>query len=257
VRIELDSGATPRARTRLVADLQSSPTAFRIERSTRSRRARLIVTDDAEAVVVLPARMPERVAFEMVVRHSAWIDRQVRLMSERSRELAARPPLGEGRFVPLEGVPHRVSFSRQPAGRSRSRARLNGETVVIEMADQDARTPAQVLDAWLRSRARLRIGDQVARRAAEMGLAMPYLSIRDQRTRWGSASRRGALSFSWRLVLCPPEVLDYVVVHELAHLRVAGHSARFWTLVNRHVEDSARPRKWLRENQDSLRRALD
>ena len=258
MRIELDSGVTPQARNRLVADLRSSPTAFRIERSTRSRRARLIVTDDAEAVVVLPARMPERVAFELVARHSTWIDRQVRRISERSRELAARPPLGEGRFVPLEGVPHRVIVSRQPDGRTRSRARPDGEpTVVVEMADQDARRPAQVLDAWLRSLARSRIGDQVARRATEMGLAMPSLSIRDQRTRWGSASRRGGLSFSWRLVLCPPEVLDYVVVHELAHLRFAGHSARFWALVSRFVIDSKLPRKWLRDNQDMLRRALD
>lgn len=202
--------------------------------------------------------MPDRVAFEMVAHHAAWIDRQVRRMSERRRVLAARPPLGEGRYLPLEGAPHRVIVGRQPDGRTRSRARLDGElTVVVEMAAADARTPAEVLDAWLRSLAGLRIGDQVARRAAEMSLAVPSISIRDQRTRWGSASRRGALSFSWRLVLCPPDVLDYVVVHELAHLRVAGHSPRFWALVNRFVADGARSRRWLRENQDALRRALD
>lgn len=231
---------------------------FIIRRSTRARRARLTVTDQGQAVAVLPARMPERVAFEMVARHTAWIDRQVRRMSDRSRELAARPPLGEGRFIPLEGVPHRVIVSRQPDGRTRSRARLDGElTVLIELADRDDRTPAQVLDAWMRTLARSKIGDQVARRAAEMSLSVPPISIRDQRTRWGSASRRGGLSFSWRLVLCPPEVLDYVVVHELAHLRVAGHSARFWDLVDRFAADSARSRKWLRDKQDTLRRALD
>jgi hypothetical protein len=233
-------------------------TAFRIQRSTRARRARLTVTEDGVAVAVLPLRVPERAAFEMVARHSAWIDRQVRRMSERRRVLAARPTLGEGRALLLEGVPHRVIVSRVPGGRARSRARLDGAlTVVVEMAPADARTSADVLDAWLRSRARVRIGDQVAWRAAEMGLPMPPISIRDQRTRWGSASRRGGLSFSWRLVLCPLDVLDYVVVHELAHLRVAGHSPRFWALVNRFVADSARRRKWLRDNQDLLRRALD
>lgn len=227
--------------------------AFSIRRSTRARRARLTVTDAAEAVVVLPFRMPDRVAFEMVVRHSAWIDRQVRRMSERSRVLAARPPLGEGRHIPLEGVSHRVIVSRQSDGRARSRARLDGElTLVLAMADQDARTPAEVLDAWLRSLARLRIGDQVARRAVEMGLTLPPISIRDQRTRWGSASRRGALNFSWRLVLCPPEVLDYVVVHELCHLRELNHSKRFYRLL-----DEARPgwraqAAWLREHGQEL-----
>jgi predicted metal-dependent hydrolase len=202
--------------------------------------------------------MPDRVAFEMVARHSVWIDRQVRRMSERRRVLAARPTLGNGREVPLDGVAHRVVVRASANGRRRSRARLDGERMVlVETAAADPRIPAQVLDAWLRGLARRRIGDQVALRATEMGLAVPAVSIRDQRTRWGSASRRGGLSFSWRLVLCPPDVLDYVVVHELAHLRVAGHSARFWALVNRFVADSARSRRWLRDNQDTLRRALD
>ena len=231
---------------------------FRIQRSSRARRPRLTVTDEAEAVVVLPSRMPDRVAFEMVAHHSAWIERQVRRMSERRRALAERPALGSGRDVQLEGVAHRVRIRGGVDGRRNSTARLDGESrTVVEMAAHDVRTPAQVLDAWLRGIARRRIGDQVVRRAPAMGLPVPPISIRDQATRWGSASRRGALSFSWRLVLCPPDVLDYVVVHELAHLRVTGHSARFWALVNRFVADSARRRRWLRENQDSIRRALD
>ena len=231
---------------------------FRIRRSTRARRARLTVTDEAETVVVLPSRMPDQVAFEMVAHHSAWIERQVRRMSERRRALAERPALGSGREIRLEGVGHRVLVRGGVDGWRRSRARLDGgSTIVVEMAAHDVRTPTQVLDAWLRGLARRRIGDQVMRRAPAMGLPVPPISIRDQATRWGSASRRGTLSFSWRLVLCPPEVLDYVVVHELAHLQVAGHSARFWALVNRFVADSARRRRWLRENQDSIRRALD
>jgi predicted metal-dependent hydrolase len=71
------------------------------------------------------------------------------------------------------------------------------------------------------------------------------LAIRDQRTRWGSCSSRRTLSFNWRLVLAPPEVLDYVAVHELCHLRVPNHSARFWRLVEQRRPGYREPRAWL------------
>jgi hypothetical protein len=82
------------------------------------------------------------------------------------------------------------------------------------------------------------------------------LQVRDQKSRWGSASRRGGLSFSWRLILAPPDVLDYVVVHELAHLRWGGHGPRFWHLVEKHYGDHRAARKWLRDHNEELREAL-
>ncbi|MDQ3823259.1 MAG: M48 family metallopeptidase, partial [Actinomycetota bacterium] len=86
------------------------------------------------------------------------------------------------------------------------------------------------------------------REAARLGVAYERIAIRDQRTRWGSCSRRGTLSFNWRLVLAPTGVLEYVVVHELCHLREPNHSRRFWALL-----ESARPgyraeRQWLRRH---------
>jgi hypothetical protein len=83
------------------------------------------------------------------------------------------------------------------------------------------------------------------------------ITVRDQRTRWGSASRSGALSFSWRLILAPPDVLDSVVVHELAHLRIRGHDRAFWTLVERHAPKTPTARRWLRDHARELRGALD
>ncbi|HUP82789.1 MAG TPA: M48 family metallopeptidase, partial [Candidatus Limnocylindria bacterium] len=74
---------------------------------------------------------------------------------------------------------------------------------------------------------------------------------------WGSASKDGGLSLSWRLILCPPEILDYLVVHELAHLRYGGHGKRFWGLVEKHYGDAAAARKWLRDHNDEVRAALD
>jgi hypothetical protein len=83
------------------------------------------------------------------------------------------------------------------------------------------------------------------------------ISIRDQSSRWASASPNGALSFSWRLILAPPEVLDAVVVHELAHLRVRGHSRTFWELVERHAPQTPAARRWLRAHAREVRAALE
>jgi predicted metal-dependent hydrolase len=106
--------------------------------------------------------------------------------------------------------------------------------------------PAQVDEAEARRAARELVHMLVEDESAWLCVEPRRVEIRDQRTRWGSCSSRGTLSFNWRLVLAPFEVLDYVVVHELCHLRVADHSQRFWELV-----ESRRP--WWREQRDWLR----
>ncbi len=113
------------------------------------------------------------------------------------------------------------------------------------------------LERGLRRAARQAIARQVSVRAPQVGVPVARIQIRDQRTRWGSASRIGTLSFNWRLILCPPHVLDYVVVHELAHLCVAGHSPSFWRLVERHYGDYRPARRWLRDHHHEIRHALD
>jgi len=204
---------------------------YSVRRSSRARRSRLTITDDGATVVVLPLRAPDQEAADLVARHHSWIKRhQTRLMDQRIC-LATRPSLAVGRAVTINGV-----------------------TQVIRAGTAAQRS---ALEDRLRREARSVIGQHVAIHAPELGVSVRRVTIRDQRTRWGSASRRGTLSFSWRLVMCPPEVLDYVVVHELAHLRVAGHSTEFWRLVDRHVIDSRAARRWLREHHHELRHALD
>src|SRR5205814_6509133 len=98
---------------------------------------------------------------------------------------------------------------------------------------------------------------QVARHTSAMRVDAIAISIRDQRTRWGSASRMGRLAFSWRLILAPPEALETVVVHELAHLRVFGHGPRFWAIVAARRPDHKVWRRWLHDHATELQRALD
>jgi hypothetical protein len=131
-----------------------------------------------------------------------------------------------------------------------------GDELVIRRGTRERRTDAAILEVWLRSQARTAIAQRVARRAGAMGVRPVAFALRDPRSRWGSASRRGRLSFSWRLVLAPPEALDTVVVHELAHLQVFGHGPRFWSLVESQRPDHRVWRRWLHDHATELHGAL-
>jgi predicted metal-dependent hydrolase len=105
-----------------------------------------------------------------------------------------------------------------------------------------------VFEAWYKQQARQALTERVALRAAFHMLTVSGVRISSARTRWGSCSSRGSLSFTWRLVLAPLEVIDYVIVHELAHLRVRNHSPEFWKEVGRMMPDYAQRKQWLKDN---------
>jgi predicted metal-dependent hydrolase len=229
---------------------------YRVRRSERARRARLTIDAHGEVLVVLPSRAPLSVAELLVRRHEDWIGRQRRRVLARRSRLDARPPLGEGRILSVSGVPLRVAVVDGVAARP-ARGRVEGHAgMLIVRLGRDGREAGTLLEAWLRAEARRALAERVAVRALEMGVRPGAIAVRDQRTRWGSASAKGSLSFSWRLVLAPVEVLDAVVVHELAHLRERGHGVRFWRLVLRHAPQTPEARRWLRDHVSDVREAL-
>jgi predicted metal-dependent hydrolase len=236
------------------ADVAEWP--YVVRRSDLARRARLTVTGAGEVVVVLPRRAPLAEAERLVMHHDAWIARHVdRLQAERAR-LEARPPIDAGRVLEVGGRPMVVVLVAADLPPARGSVRIVGERLVVRVG-RDGRSPACLLERWLRARARQAISQRVAVRSVEMRVAPGRLSIRDQSSRWASASASGALSFSWRLILAPPDVLDAVVVHELAHLRVRGHSRAFWELVERHAPQTRDARRWLRAHAREVRAALE
>src|SRR4029077_439362 len=127
---------------------------------------------------------------------------------------------------------------------------------VLRVAPADRRPLRTILETWLRERAAGDIDAALDRHTPAPGVEPVRVSIRDPRTRWGSAAHSGRLSFSWRLVLAPPEALETVVVHELAHLRVFGHGPEFWAVVASRVPDPLAWRRWLREHSVELHAAL-
>ncbi len=231
--------------------------AYRLRRSDRARRARLTVTREGEIVVVLPRRMPDAEADRLVSQHAAWLDRHVARISGQQAALGARPSLGEGRVLEVAGEPLRVSEVDAAARRPvRGRVEPVPGGLLVRLG-RDGHTTPRLLEGWLRVRARVVVTERVAARAPELAVRPGRLTIRDQSSRWASASSSGALSFSWRLLLAPPFVLDAVVVHELAHLRIRGHTPAFWALVEQHAPRTPEARRWLREHASEVRAALD
>ncbi|MFN8619226.1 MAG: SprT family zinc-dependent metalloprotease [Chloroflexota bacterium] len=238
---------------------------YTVRRSARARRARLTVTREGAVVVTLPARAAERTAAMLVAQHLDWLHLQLRRVAATRQRLAVRPGLTDGRRLEVNGIPHVVRVAAPGEGggvRPRVERHLGSDEegltgeLVVHPGRGDA-APAALLERWLRAEARRVIEARVAARAPGMAVAPGAVSIRAQRTRWGSASADGSLSFNWRLLLAPPFVLDAVVVHELAHLRVRGHSARFWTLVRSHAPRTDEARAWLRAHHAELLEALD
>jgi hypothetical protein len=190
--------------------------------------------------VVVPEGTSERAVVRFLRRHEGWI-------AARLAELPPRVRFADGVTIPVLGEPLRLAH--RPEARP-GPVRV-GATLVIggDAAKVTART-----SAWLRERARSALYERAHAHAAGIGRRVSAIRIADPRTRWGSCSPGGALSFSWRLVLAPEAVLDYVVAHEVAHLEVARHDARFWSLVERLDPDCREARAWLAGNGAALHR---
>lgn len=228
--------------------------SYLLRRSRRARRIRLSITPDGAAAVTLPMRVPLREADAIVTARRPWLERHLaRYAAERARH-DARGPLEDGGSIDVAGISHRLEVRALATGRRSSvqHADEPEPLVRVHLAPWDDRALASVLEAWYRREARAAIGRRIAVRAPQLGVSPAAISVRDGRSRWGSASRLGRLSFSWRLVLAPPAVLDYVVVHELAHLAEFGHTGRFWRLVRDLVPEADVARRWLREHAREL-----
>jgi predicted metal-dependent hydrolase len=212
--------------------------------SRRARRATLVVGPRQPPVVIVPAGTPASVVTGLLRRHADWLERRLAAIDER----AARTPalgLDRGGCAWIDGRPLRIEH----AGGGPSVARLSGEEIRVTGEADGA--PAAV-ERLLRREARSRLTGSAQREAARLGLSYRSLSVRDQRTRWGSCSPAGHLSFSWRLVMVPEEVRDHIVVHELCHLRVPSHSRPFWSMLDRARPGWRDQGRWLDEHGDEV-----
>ncbi len=215
------------------------PIPLLLRRSAQAKRISLRISQlDGRVTLTLPKRLAEREALAFARSKEGWIRKH---LEAREEDVV----VAHGAEISLGG---RLIEVRQGTGR---RVEITPEAIFVPGPAERA---GKRLLAHLKEIARDRLAGACDDYAATLGRPYARLSLRDTRSRWGSCTSDGGLMFSWRLILGPPEVLDYVAAHEVAHLAQMNHSAAFWAEVSRIYGDYAAPRGWLRAHGSSLHR---
>jgi len=215
-----------------------SPLLIRV--NPRARRIALRV-DAAERKLelVLPPGVPPSKGLRFLTAKRAWV-------MSRIEALPQRVPFAEGAVVPVLGIPHRIVRETDPVAPS----------VVISDGEIRVRSDPVHFTRRVSGHLAANAANELAKRAhqlaASIGREVVKVTVRDTKSRWGSCSGTGNLSFSWRLIFAPEPILDYVVAHEVAHLVEMNHGPRFWRLVETLSPGSARPRAWLKRHRSEL-----
>jgi predicted metal-dependent hydrolase len=207
------------------------------------RAQRIILRLDYGAsriVVVRPKRTSRHEARRFVLNNRSWIE-------ERIDQLPEGVPFVHGATIPFLGALHRIRH------RPNARGVVWCEGQEIHVAGHEEHVSRRVAD-WLRMEARREIEAKARTKAEQIGKRVRRVILRDTTSRWGSCSTDGQLSFSWRLIFAPKHVLDYVISHEVAHLREMNHGPRFWQLCRELCRSVGAAREWLEENGTDLYR---
>ncbi len=241
----------PRAKTAPVQLLRVDgiPALVEVRRHPTARRLTLRVSHTARAVMLtIPRYTDFREADQFLAKNREWVIARLEGVPE---PVAFR----DGAIIPLRGVDHVVCFAGPQRGRSVvsiDAPAADGLPRLIVNGDPE-HAPRRLRD-WLLSEARRDLADRCDHHTAKLGLKLRRITVRDQKSRWGSCSSDGQLSFSWRLILAPPLVLDYVAAHEVAHLAEMNHGPRFWKLVKTAMPRLEEAKLWLRTKGMNLYR---
>ena len=219
-----------------------------IKRHPQARRLTLKLSRTRRhAILTTPPHVSLSEAGDFLARHLDWL-------RDRAAQLPASVAFSHGSQFPLRGVPTRIIFTERMRGLVRLvPAASADEAEAIEVPGGQEHGPRRLTD-WLKREARGDLQQAVDCYADRLGLRAGRLQLRDQVSRWGSCSSTGTLSFSWRLVLAPPFVLDYVAAHEVVHLAHMDHGDRFWSMLKAAAPETERAEKWLKRHGGDLHR---
>ena len=195
-----------------------------------------------EVSVIAPSKMALERALEFARGQTDWIARQL-------ARVPGRVALVPGARIPFRGEDHLIARCED----ARTPVWIDETEAVIRVGGRAEHAPRRLLD-FVKRQARRTLETRSIELAAKLGLRLKRITVRDTASRWGSCSSTRSLSFSWRLILAPSFVLDYVVAHEVAHLREMNHGVRFWRLVHELAGNVKRPQAWLRQHGAGLHR---
>jgi predicted metal-dependent hydrolase len=230
-------------------NLQGRTVHYTVRRSRRAKHLCLKVhCDSAELEVVVPGSYDLGLLEVVLQRKQDWVLDQLNRYQQLKK--LALPGQDGGKRVYYRGCACEVVMKVEQ-GNNRSVFLSGGKLVVTVPAGSENEAGA-VLEQWLRSAARQIITQRVEIISKALKLSYNRIFIRNQKTRWGSCSQKRNLNFNWRLVMAPPDVLDYIIIHELMHLIELNHSKKFWRLVADVCPDYQIQRAWLRKNGSRL-----
>lgn len=227
--------------------LGSRTVPYTLKVSTRARQLRVTIANGQMRVTV-PRGLRRGNVERFLQEHAQWILAKLDLPTKRKAASALPKDV-----ILVAGAATRMERVEEKERKSRAKVELVKDRLIVRVPAGSRTHTLTYAEDWLREQARGVIATAVKNQAARMNARPASLTIRDQRTRWGSCSTRGTLSFNWRLVMAPPAVMEYVVIHELAHLFQPNHSKDFWAVVARYAPDFKTHRSWLRKNAGLLR----
>ena len=217
----------------------------RLRRHSQARRYTLrVYAASREVVLTMPPRGSVKQAREFAQKNGAWI-------AARLRRLPDAMPFAHGTLLPLRGVSHRIDHRKSTRGTVW--IETGADMPLLCVAGETPHLPRRVRD-FLKREAKRDLEMASGTAAQALGVTIKRVSVRDQSSRWGSCSSTGVLSYSWRLILAPSFVLDYLAVHEVAHLIEMNHSRRFWRVVEKICPDMGRAKAWLDAHGADLHR---
>jgi predicted metal-dependent hydrolase len=229
---------------------------YRILRTSRKKTIGITVKPSCEVIIHAPHRIPVEKIHEVVRKRASWIRKRLQYWAESPKAYPAKEYVSGEQFLYL-GRSYRLKIV-QTNGNDCSLPVIAGRRLCIAVGnrlDGVARLQAMRsrLKTWYLKQAVRVIKERVKRYAPLLGVRPAAIMVRDQKSRWGSCSTKGTLRFNWRSVLAPMRIIDYVVVHELCHLKIRNHSKEFWRQVSMALLDYTNRRAWLKENGHSLR----
>ncbi len=198
-----------------------------------------------DVVLTMPVRGSLSAAHDFAQRHAEWID-------ARMRKLPKPIPFHPDAMIPFEGAPHVLLHEPKARGTVWLGATDVGDPALHVAGD--ARHVQRRVKDFLKREARNRLEEAVKRHCAKINVKARDVTLRDTTSRWGSCSATGGLNFSWRLIMAPPHVLDYLAAHEVAHLIHMNHSDEFWAVTRKLSKDTDRAEAWLKAHGASLHR---
>lgn len=252
--------------TKLIARLRptaapASAVDYSLRRSARAKRTRIVVRAD-KIEVVAPPNVSEASIQRFVLQQQNWIEQARKRLTAKAgsvRDLAPSHYV-DGALVPYQG--RQLPLTIKPGKAKTPKLQLLEDSRFIaylpasDDPEHSSERIKQLLENWMKQQAKIQALQIIEQHAPRFDLHPRALRIKTQKSRWGSCGPKNDINLNWLLLLTPPEVMEYVVVHELCHIRHKNHSAAFWALVTAHLPDCLERRRWLKQHGASVMRGL-